>query len=104
MKKPASMSFEKALERLEAIVEKLESEELGLDASLALFEEGIGLSRVCQERLAEVERRVEIVMKESRGEYRTVPFEEPAASASESDSGGEPDGDSGGEPDGESLE
>jgi exodeoxyribonuclease VII small subunit len=86
MKKPASMSFEKALERLEAIVEKLESEELGLDASLALFEEGIGLSRVCQERLAEVERRVEIVMKEARGEYRTVPFEEPPSAASEADS------------------
>jgi exodeoxyribonuclease VII small subunit len=77
------MSFEKALERLEAIVEKLESEELGLDASLALFEEGIGLSRVCQERLAEVERRVEIVMKEARGEYRTVPFEEPPSAAPE---------------------
>jgi exodeoxyribonuclease VII small subunit len=81
MRKPASMSFEKALERLEAIVEKLESEELGLDASLAFFEEGIGLSRVCQERLAEVERRVEIVMKEARGEYRTVPFEETAPAA-----------------------
>ena len=99
MKKPASVSFEKALERLEAIVEKLESEELGLDASLALFEEGIGLSRVCQERLAEVERRVEIVMKESRGEYRTVPFEGAPAPASETDSAGEPDEDSGSEPD-----
>jgi exodeoxyribonuclease VII small subunit len=85
MKKPASMSFEKALERLEAIVEKLESEELGLDASLALFEEGIGLSRVCQERLAEVERRVEIVMKEARGEYRTEPFEAPAPAPPESE-------------------
>ena len=90
MRKPASMSFEKALERLEAIVEKLESEELGLDASLAFFEEGIGLSRVCQERLAEVERRVEIVMKVARGEYRTVPFEETTAAATgtEPDSGG----------------
>lgn len=89
MRKPASMSFEKALERLEAIVEKLESEELGLDASLAFFEEGIGLSRVCQERLAEVERRVEIVMKEARGEYRTVPFEEmaPTPPEAEGDSG-----------------
>jgi exodeoxyribonuclease VII small subunit len=89
MRKPASMSFEKALERLEAIVEKLESEELGLDASLAFFEEGIGLSRVCQEMLAEVERRVEIVMKEARGEYRTVPFEEatPATSGTEREPG-----------------
>ena len=74
MKKPA-MSFEKALERLEAIVEKLEGEELGLDASLALFEEGIGLSRVCQEKLSEVERRVEIVLKDAGGKYATAPFE-----------------------------
>ena len=98
MKKPASMSFVMALERLEAIVEKLESAELGLDASLALFEEGIGLSRVCQERLAEVERRVEIVMKEARGEYRTEPFEEPAPAAPE------PERDSGDELDPESRE
>jgi exodeoxyribonuclease VII small subunit len=88
-KKPASPSFEKALERLEAIVEKLESEELGLDASLALFEEGIGLSRVCQERLAEVERRVEIVLKDAGGKYTTIPFTE------EEDSGTEEPGESG---------
>jgi exodeoxyribonuclease VII small subunit len=74
--KKTAMSFEKALERLEAIVEKLEGEELGLDASLALFEEGIGLSRVCQERLSEVERRVEIVLKDAGGRYATVAFEE----------------------------
>jgi len=73
-KKGDAVSFEKALERLEAIVERLESEELGLDASLALFEEGIGLSRVCQEKLSEVERRVEIVLKEADGEYTAKAF------------------------------
>jgi exodeoxyribonuclease VII small subunit len=82
-KKGPALSFEKALERLEAIVEKLESEEIGLDASLALFEEGISLSRTCQERLTEVERRVEIVLKESGAELRTEPFEE----AEEEDAG-----------------
>ena len=75
-RKEASPSFEKALERLEAIVEKLESEELGLDASLALFEEGIGLSRLCQARLEEVEKRVEIVLKDSGVEYRAVAYAE----------------------------
>lgn len=73
-KKDDSVSFEKALERLEAIVEKLESEEMGLDASLVLFEEGIGLSRICQKQLSEVERRVEIVLKEADGEYTTQTF------------------------------
>jgi len=73
-KKNELVSFEKSLARLEAIVEKLESEELGLDDSLALFEEGIGLSRVCREKLSEVERRVEIVLKEADGEYKTADF------------------------------
>ena len=73
-KKNDTVSFEKSLARLEAIVEKLESEELGLDDSLALFEEGIGLSRVCREKLSEVERRVEIVLKEADGEYKTADF------------------------------
>jgi exodeoxyribonuclease VII small subunit len=85
-KKVDSVSFEKALARLEAIVEKLESEEMGLDASLALFEEGIGLSRICQEKLSDVERRVEIVLKESGGEYTAKPFlgdEEPDAGGEE---------------------
>ncbi len=67
-------SFEKSLARLEAIVERLESEELGLDDSLALFEEGIGLSRVCRDKLSEVERRVEIVLKEADGEYKAGDF------------------------------
>ena len=84
-KKSAAVSFEKALERLEAIVEKLESEELGLDASLALFEEGIGLSRLCQSKLEEVEKRVEIVLKESGGEFRTAPFEEHEAGGDKDD-------------------
>ena len=74
MKRKPAVTFEEALERLESIVEKLESEDLGLDASLALFEEGISLSRHCHARLEEVERRVEIVLKESGGEYAAAPF------------------------------
>lgn len=74
MKKKPAATFEKALERLESIVEKLESDDLGLDDSLALFEEGITLSRLCHARLEEVERRVEIVLKETGGEYAAAPF------------------------------
>ncbi len=73
-KRTEAASFEKSLARLETIVEKLEAEELGLDDSLALFEEGIGLSRVCREKLSEVEKRVEIVLKEAGGEYKTADF------------------------------
>jgi exodeoxyribonuclease VII small subunit len=90
------MSFEKALDRLEAIVEKLEGEELGLDASLALFEEGIGLSRVCQEKLSEVERRVEIVLKDAGGRYATAPFADGEEGAAESAAAAETEPEAGG--------
>jgi exodeoxyribonuclease VII small subunit len=66
--------FENSLARLEEIVEKLASSDLGLDASTALFREGMELSRLCEEKLSEVERRVEIVRKESDGGYATAPF------------------------------
>jgi exodeoxyribonuclease VII small subunit len=87
-KKESLQSFEKSLERLEAIVEKLESEDLGLDASLALFEEGISLSRVCREKLSDVERRVELVLKEADGGYKAAPF--PAGDEGEAE-GEDPD-------------
>lgn len=85
VKKSSSLSFEKALERLETIASRLESEGLGLDASLALFEEGIELARACQQSLTEVERRVEIVLKESGEEFKTRPF--PGDEDEEDDSG-----------------
>lgn len=52
-------SFEQAAERLAQIVELLESGELPLEQSLALFEEGVGVARAAQKRLDEAERRVE---------------------------------------------
>lgn len=51
--------FEASLERLTNIVERLENGELGLEESLALFEEGIRLARTAQERLDSAEKRVE---------------------------------------------
>lgn len=52
-------SFEKSLEKLEEIVSKLEDGDLSLDESLKLFEEGVKLSRECQERLALAERKIQ---------------------------------------------
>ena len=68
-------SFEEALARLEAIVAELEGEERGLEKQFALFQEGMELARFCDARLAEVEKSVEIVLKESAGEWKTEPFE-----------------------------
>ena len=67
--------FETSLKRLEEIVKKLENGELSLDAALQLFEEGIKLSRFCHTKLEEAERRVEILLKNTSGQPRAVPFE-----------------------------
>jgi exodeoxyribonuclease VII small subunit len=57
--------FEDALERLEAIVKKIEQGDMTLDESLAAFEEGIRLSRFCSKKLDEADRKVEILLKEN---------------------------------------
>ena len=67
--------FESALKRLEEIVKKLENGELSLDSALELFEEGIKLSRFCHTKLEQAERRVEILLKNTSGQTRAVPFE-----------------------------
>lgn len=67
-------TFEEALSALESIVKKLESGELPLEHALELFENGLGLARRCQEQLASVERRVEVLLKE-RGEIRVAPLD-----------------------------
>jgi exodeoxyribonuclease VII small subunit len=56
-------TFESALEQLQATVKRLESGELSLEDSLKHFEEGVRLTRACQEQLAAAEKRVELLMK-----------------------------------------
>ncbi len=52
------MDFEKKLDRLEEIVQKMEKGELGLDESMKLFEEGVKLTRDCQTQLTKAEAQV----------------------------------------------
>ena len=61
-------SFEQALQQLEQIVQKLEKGELPLEDSLKLYEDGIRLSRLCHGKLEEVEGRIEVLLKDARGE------------------------------------
>jgi exodeoxyribonuclease VII small subunit len=61
-------SFEAALARLEQIVQRLEKGELPLEESLVLYEEGIRLSRLCHAKLEEAEGKIELLMKDARGE------------------------------------
>jgi exodeoxyribonuclease VII small subunit len=67
--------FEKAFQQLEKIVGRLEGEELSLDESLKLFEEGIALSRFCHQKLEEVEKKIEMILSDAKGEPVTQPFE-----------------------------
>jgi exodeoxyribonuclease VII small subunit len=68
-------SFESSLEQLELIVRELEQGELPLERSLELFEQGVKLSRDCQERLNQAERRIEILMRDTQGRPTVRPFE-----------------------------
>jgi exodeoxyribonuclease VII small subunit len=63
--------FEAALGELEAIVKKLEEGDLTLENSLALYERGVELSRFCHARLADAEKRIEILNE--RGEIKDAP-------------------------------
>jgi exodeoxyribonuclease VII small subunit len=59
------LSFEAAFEKLQGTVKRLESGELNLEASLRDFEEGVRLTRLCQEYLKNAEQRVEVLMSPS---------------------------------------
>lgn len=61
-------NFETSLGDLEKIVRKLEDGDLSLEESLKLFEDGVKLSRECQERLSNAERRIQVLLKDSNGE------------------------------------
>lgn len=68
-------SFEASLEALEQIVQELERGDLPLEKSLELFEQGIGLSRQCQERLNQAERRIEVLLRDNQGRPVVNAFE-----------------------------
>lgn len=67
-------SFEESLKKLEAIVDQLEEGDLGLEESLKLFEEGVGLSAACKKELDEAEGKVEMLVKQRDGSLKTEPF------------------------------
>jgi len=72
----AKFDFEKALTRLEQIIDDLESGDLGLDESLKAFEEGVELSKKCHQKLARAEARVKKLVKGEDGEFKLELFDE----------------------------
>jgi exodeoxyribonuclease VII small subunit len=74
-----SKTFETQLGALERIVRELERGDQPLEESLKLFEEGVRLSRECQERLNQAERRIEVLLRDSEGHPVLSAFEEESA-------------------------
>jgi exodeoxyribonuclease VII small subunit len=60
-------NFESALQELESVVEQLESGDLSLEDSLAAFEKGVGLVKYCNQKLNEVEEKVEVLLRDNQG-------------------------------------
>jgi exodeoxyribonuclease VII small subunit len=80
------LSFEMALERLEKIVEQMESAELPLEEVLKQYEEGTGLVKFCAQKLEEAEKKVELLSKKKDGSPRLTTFTTEAQPEPPSDS------------------
>src|SRR5689334_356781 len=76
----AESNFEGAMDRLEKIVEQMESGQLPLEDLIVRYEEGMNLVKVCQERLASAEQKIEIIARNNAGKPVVKEFE-PAAEA-----------------------
>ena len=70
----SEIKFEKAMTRLENIVEELERGDLDIDKSLEIFEEGIKMSRLCSNKLNEAEAKIEKHTKGKKGDLITELF------------------------------
>ncbi len=69
-------SFEEALQQLESIVGRLESGETKLEESIRLFEEGMRLAGICQKRLDEADKKIEVLLRKPTGTAREIEDEE----------------------------
>lgn len=73
----ASLTFDAAIQRLEAVVAEMESAELPLEQLIEKYEEGVRLLRLCNEKLNEAQRKIEILRKKADGSLEAEPFEVP---------------------------
>jgi exodeoxyribonuclease VII small subunit len=73
-KREAELNFEGAMDRLEKIVEQMESGKLPLEDLIVRYEEGMNLVKVCQERLAKAEQKIEVIARNSAGKAAVKDF------------------------------
>ncbi len=69
------LTFEKALEKLEGIVQELESGDLPLEKALKKFEEGVHLSKLCSGKLDETEKKIAVLLEDGEGGFAEAPFD-----------------------------
>ena len=70
----AAPPFEEALQKLEAVVEAMEADDLPLETLLAKYEEGARLVKICQDKLADAELKIQQLEKTAAGEIKLKPF------------------------------
>ena len=69
------LTFEKALEKLEDIVDTLESDDLSLEKALAKIEEGMKLSQYCSNKLDETEKKISLILEKTNDDFEEVSFD-----------------------------
>jgi len=77
------LNFEKAMDRLEVIVEQMESGKLPLEDLIVRYEEGMNLVKVCQERLTTAEQKIEIIARNNAGKPVVKNFEPTSESSND---------------------
>ena len=71
--------FEEALASLERIVDDLERGDIALDVALKRYTEGVRIASECTEKLDQTKRKIELLVKSSKGAFKTVPFDDLAS-------------------------
>lgn len=69
------LSLEAAMERLDAIVEAMESGQIGIEESIARYEEAMALATHCRQILDQAEQRVRKIQLDAAGQAQTAPLE-----------------------------
>jgi exodeoxyribonuclease VII small subunit len=87
-KTPKNLKFEQAMQRLDAIVEAMESGEIGIEESIAKYEEAMELAAHCRKILDESEQRIKKIQLQSGGPPKSEPFE-PPGEATEAEADGD---------------
>jgi exodeoxyribonuclease VII small subunit len=81
------LKFEEAMQRLDAIVAAMESGEIGVEESIAKYEEAMRLAAHCRQILDQAEQRIQKIQLDAAGKPQLSPFEPPAPAGDEGDEG-----------------